>query len=435
MSNAPADVLPLHASRLMAAAWDLTLPSARLAAARFLVAFSFVWPYFNYTLIDPYSQVEINFLPVFLAALLLPEVTVREKWSILLSLPAFCIAFIWGNPTAPLRLATGIIPLHFVLNLTCHLRERGRDLLPPDLAYRVFQIFVGFSVAQAIDFQLLPIFPGWLTNTLVSILPRYSGMPYDEFGIHGVQGWASEPSGAAVMGVAFALVAIAQRPSRRWRVLALFMALTAVNKSVYAVMLLVLLSVGCLATLTRKRYALLASAPIGAIILFLIVRSARLVDLRSDLLINGASSGTNNELARIAQIFGPLSQFPFVYKPPLLFGGIVLEPMGLLPLAVGYGSVLGIVWLLYILRRNLPLRQVPLRPLALIAGAVLLILTAPDFIPAVVALAYFMVPRGRENPPLRPGFSLQLTEFPTPTHSVAAERSPVAHGFHHYPGL
>ena len=54
------------------------------------------------------------------------------------------------------------------------------------------------------------------------------------------------------MGIAFALVAIVQKPSRRWRVLALFTALTAVNKSVYALMLLVLLSIGCLATLARK---------------------------------------------------------------------------------------------------------------------------------------------------------------------------------------
>ena len=173
-----------------------------------------------------------------------------------------------------------------------------------------------------------------------------------------------------------------------------------------------LLSIGCLATLARKRYALLASMPIGAIILFLIVRSARLVDLRSDLLINGTSSGTNNELARIAQIFGPLSQFPFVYKPPLIFGGIVLEPMGLLPLVAGYGSVLGIVWLLYILRRNFSLRRIPLRPLALIAGAVLLILTAPDFIPAVVAFAFFMVPRGREGKSPGPELSGEVAEFP-----------------------
>jgi hypothetical protein len=283
--------------------------------------------------------------------------------------------------------------LHFVLNLTRHLRERGRDLLPPNLAYRTLELFVCFSIAQAVDTQLFPILPGWLTNTLVNILPRYSGMPYDEFGIHGVQGWASEPSGAAVMGAAFALVAILQRPSRRWRVLALFTVLVAVNKSVYAMMLLVLLSFSCLATISHRRNALLASVPICLAILLLVVRSARLVDLRSDLLINGASSTTNNELARIAQILTPLAQFPCVYKPPLLFGGVPLEPMGLLPLVAGYGSVFGLIWLLYVLRRNFPLRQVPLRPLALLASLLLLVLTAPDFIPAVTAFAFYMVPR------------------------------------------
>jgi hypothetical protein len=287
--------------------------------------------------------------------------------------------------------------LIFILNLTQHLRERNRDLLPPNLAYRTLQVFVCFCVAQTVDTQLFPVLPGGLTAALINFVPRYSGVPYDEFGIHGVQGWASEPSGAAVMAAAFALIAILQRPSRRWRVLALFVALAAVNKSVYALLLLVLLSIGCLATTARRRYALIASVPVAATLLFLIVRSARLVDLQSDLLINGMSSSVNPELARFTQILAPLSQFPWVYTPPMLFGGIILEPMGLLPLVVGYGSIFGIVWLLYILRHYFPLRGVPLRPLALVAAAILLLLTAPDFIPAVAAFAFFTVPLRQEG--------------------------------------
>jgi hypothetical protein len=384
---------------MLAASRDLTFPAARLALARLLVAFCFVWPYFNYTLIDPDSQVEVNFLPIFLAAVLLPEVTFREKWPILLALPAFCTAFLWGGPMAPLRLAIGIVPLIFVLNLTQHLRERNRDLFPPNLAYRMLQIFVGFCIAQTVDMQLFAVLPGWLTDMLINIVPRYSGTPYDEFGIHGVQGWASEPSGAAVMAAAFALIAIFQRPSRRWRVLALFVTLAAVNKSVYALLLLMLLSIGCVAVTARRRYALMASVPVAAVLLFLIVRSARLVDLQSDLLVRGMSTSTNNEMARFTQILAPISQFPRVYTPPMLFGGIILEPMGLLPLVVGYGSVFGIIWLLYILRHSFPLSGVPLRPLALIAAAILLLLTAPDFIPAVAAFAFFTVPVRREGPP------------------------------------
>lgn len=385
--------------QMLAATRAITFPAARLAVARLLVAFCFVWPYFNYTLVDPDSQMEINFLPVLLAAILLPEVTFREKWPILLALPAFCTAFLWGGPTAPLRLAIGIVPLIFVLNLTQHLREKNLDLFPPSLAYRTLQIFVCFCVAQTVDTQLFPVLPGWLTAALINFVPRYSGVPYDEFGIHGVQGWASEPSGAAVMAAAFALIAILQRPSRRWRVLALFVTLAAVNKSVYALLLLVLLSIGCVATTARRRYALFASVPVGAALLFLFARSARLVDLQSDLLINGMSSSVNPELARFTQILAPLSQFPWVYTPPMLFGGIILEPMGLLPLVVGYGSIFGIVWLLYILRHCFPLSGVPLRPLALVAAAILLLLTAPDFIPAVVAFAFFTVPIWREGPP------------------------------------
>jgi hypothetical protein len=393
------DQSPLNPRQILAASRALTFPAARLTLARLLVAFCFVWPYFNYTLVNPDSLVEVNFLPVFLAAILLPEVTFREKWPILLALPALCTAFLWGSPTAPLRLAIGIVPLIFVLNLTQHLRERNRDLLPPNLAYRTLQVFVCFCIAQTVDTQLFPVLPGWLTAALINFVPRYSGVAYDEFGIHGVQGWASEPSGAAVMAAAFALVAILQRPSRRWRVLALFLTLAAVNKSVYALILLVLLSIGCVATTARRRYALIASAPVGAALLFVIVRSARLVELQSDLLVNGMSSSTNNEMARFTQILAPLSQFPWVYTPPMLFGGIVLEPMGLLPLAVGYGSVFGIVWLLYILRHFFPLSGVPLQPLALVAAAILLLLTAPDFIPAVAAFAFYTVPVRREAPP------------------------------------
>src|ERR1700722_1441650 len=332
-----ADQSPVTPRQILAGAQALTFPAARLALARLLVAFCFVWPYFNYTLVDPDSQVEVNFIPVFLAAILLPEVTFRDKWPILLALPALCTAFLWGSPTAPLRLAIGIVPLIFVLNLTQYLRERNRDLFPPNLAYRTLQVFVCFCIAQTVDMQLFPVLPGWLTAALINIVPRYSGTPYDEFGIHGVQGWASEPSGAAVMAAAFALIAILQRPSRRWRVLALFVTLAAVNKSVYALILLVLLSIACVATTARRRYALFASVPVGAALLFLIVRSARLEDLQSDLLIRGTSSSTNNDLARITQILAPLSQFPWVYTPPMLFGGITLEPMGLLPLVVGYG--------------------------------------------------------------------------------------------------
>ena len=398
VNSTQADQSPVNPRRMLDATRELTFPAARLALARLLVAFCFVWPYFNYTLVDPDSKVEVNFLPVFLAAILLPEVTFREKWPILLALPALCAAFLWGSQTAPLRLAVGIVPLIFVLNLTQHLRERNRDLFPPNLAYRTLQIFVGFSIAQTVDMQLFPVLPGWLTGALINIVPRYSGTPYDEFGVHGVQGWASEPSGAAVMGAAFALVAILQRPSRRWRVLALFLTLAAVNKSVYALILLVLLSIGCIATTARRRYALVASAPVGAALLFIFARSARLVELQSDLLINGMTSSTNNEMARFTQILAPLGQFPRVYTPPMLFGGIVLEPMGVLPLVVGYGSVFGIVWLWYILRHSFPLRGVPLRPLALVAAAILLFLTGPDFIPAVAAFAFFTVPVWRKGP-------------------------------------
>ena len=55
----------------------LTFAPTRLALARMLVVFSFIWPFFNYQLVDPSSLTEINFLPVILAAFIVPEVTLR----------------------------------------------------------------------------------------------------------------------------------------------------------------------------------------------------------------------------------------------------------------------------------------------------------------------------------------------------------------------
>lgn len=374
----------------------LTFPSVRLALARFLVTFSFVWPFFNYQLIDPSSSTEINFLPVFLAALLLPEVTLRQRWPILLALPVFAVALIWGSPTAPIRLAIGIIPLSFAINLSFHLRERNQDLIPPGLAYRALQIFVGFCVVQTVQFRLFHIIPEWLTGALMAIVPRYSGVPYDDFGIRGVQGWASEPSSAGLTCIAFAIVAICQRPDRRWRVLALLSLLLVLNGSVYALVVSILFGLSCLFTLQRKRYSLLLLVLLSIVTAVYIGRSGRVADLSSGIATSGINSWSNEDFKRFGQIFGPLQQLPYIYKPVMVsFNGRVsaLEPLGLLPLLAGYGSVLGFAWLVYILWHNFPLKHVGDRPLMLIAAFVLLIMASPDLIPSVVALAVFAVPR------------------------------------------
>jgi hypothetical protein len=374
---------------------DLTFLSTRLKLARFLVAFCFVWPFFNYKLFVSDNTPEINFLPVFVAALLLPEVALREVWSIVLALPAFAVALLWANPTAPARLAISILPLHFVLNLTHYLHERGKDLLPSNLAYRALQIFVAFCVLQTVQFQLIPVIPEWLTTTLTNIVPRYSGLPYDDFGIRGVQGWASEPSGAALTSIAFAIVAIVQRPDRRWRVLSLYVVLLLVNKSVYALILATLLGICCMATLKRKIYSLLALAPMSVAALFYMSVSNRLGELRDNIMVSGMDGVVNRDLTRFVQILSPIQQFPHLYKPAsVIFDGqwMVMEPLGLLPVVIGYGSILGLIWIVYMIFHNYPSRSLTQRPLAFAAGLILLILTSPDLIPAVVALAVCLVP-------------------------------------------
>ena len=297
---------------------DLTFASSRLAAAKALVVFSFVWPFFNYSLIDPGNTTELNFLPVFLAALLVPGVASRERWSILLAVPVFAVAIAWGNPAAPLRLAIGIVPLHFVLNLVRRLRERGEELIPANVAYRALIWFVAFCFIQTVHLHLVAVIPEWLTRIFVSILPRYMEVPYDDSGIRGVQGWASEPSGAALTCMAFSIVAIAERPERRWRVFSLCVLLLMMNKSVYAFLLTACLGLGCLFTLRRKLYSFLAIAPIAVTALLYVNISSRFSELRNDLVISGLSGASNRELTRLVQIFSPLGQLPHIYQPVIL---------------------------------------------------------------------------------------------------------------------
>jgi hypothetical protein len=370
-----------------------TFAPTRLELARMLVVFSFIWPFFNYQLVDPSSLTEINFLPVILAALLVPEIALREQRSLLLTLPVFAVALIWGNPTAWLRLAVGIIPLHFVLNLTRHLKAQSRELIPADLAYRSLIVFVVFCMMQTVQFNLYPVIPEWLTGALMQIVPRYSAIPYDDTGIRGVQGWASEPSSAALVCVAFSLVAIRQRPERRWRLLALFALFALLNKSIYALVLLIVLALGCLFASRKKLVPFLVFIPMSLAASIYVARSGRLAELNDSLLVSGANSEFNKQLMRFAQMFYPLESFPHIYTPPNLYGSLVMEPMGLIPLLTGYGSVPGLMWLIYIVSRNFPLRRVVLRPLALVAGLVLFMMTTPDLIPCVVALAVFLVPR------------------------------------------
>jgi len=106
------------------------------------------------------------------------------------------------------------------------------------------------------------------------------------------------------------------------------------------------------------------------------------------------------------QILSPLQQLPHIYKPVILFGSWVMEPMGLLPLVLGYGSLFGALWLIYMLKKNFPIRQVRMRPFWLIALFVLLFIASADLICSIVALAVFLVPRSsdmREEDKRQPG--------------------------------
>lgn len=371
---------------------ELTLPALRLSIGRALVVFSFIWPFFNFDLIVPGNTMEVNFIFVFAAALILPEIFLDEWKSIVLAVPAFLVALILASPTSCLRLIAAIVPLHFIFNLTRALRARGMELVPANVSYRALKIFVLFCAAQTIQMSYFHVIPAVVSNVLVSIVPRYWTVPYDHLGVHGVQGWASEPSSAGLTTIAFALVAIHQKPELRWRVMAWFACLLMLNKSIYATILALLLLVACLQSLRRKVLATFALIPAGALVAAYMFHSGRVAVLRENLLIDGLNSDSNHELARFVQILSPLQQLPHIYKPVILFGSWVMEPMGLLPLVAGYGSVFGVFWLIYILRKNFPLSQIRMRPFWLIALFVLLFIASADLICSIVALAVFLVP-------------------------------------------
>jgi hypothetical protein len=279
---------------------SLSLFPVRIEIGRFLIALCFLLPFFNYHLIDPDYAMEANFLPVLLAAVILPEIMLREVWSLLLLLPVFAVALFGATPTAFMRVGIGVIPLLFVLNLTCHLREQRRGLLYPGLAYRALQVFVLVCFAQTAH-----IIPNGITQTLVAIVPRYSADAFVNTDVRGVQGWASEPSSAGVTCMAFALVSIVEQPERRWRVLALFSALLVLNRSVYATLLAIMLAIGCLLTLKRKRYALLSTVPLSMAALTYIRRSGRLSEMNDNVQTYGVNTEFNKEFVRFSQILSP----------------------------------------------------------------------------------------------------------------------------------
>jgi hypothetical protein len=271
-----------------------------------------------------------------------------------------------------------------------HFRSRGQELIPRSLAASLLFVFVGFCILQYINFNVFPIMPGWFTRVLTIIVPRYMDAPYDQFGMRGVQGWASEPSSAAMTCFAFSVVAMQQEPTKRWRVLFAFAVLAALNKSVYGILLLIFLGVVSVWGMRTKLHALLVLIPAGALFSFFVLQSSRVTELRENLLIFGLSQDTNRELLRFAQIIYPMSAFPGLYNPVTLFG-LDMQPLGLLPLLLGYGSIVGPV--LYYRLTFRGFHEAGSTPLALAAVFVLTFMSSANFIPVIVAFAYATAPK------------------------------------------
>ncbi len=367
--------------------------AARFRAAQFLVVLCFVWPFINVNHFFPQWDVEVNFVPIFLAIMILPEVLLADGLSALLLAATIAVSALWGLPEAVLRILIGGIPCLFLLNLQQYCLSRNKELIPRFVAYRTLQLFVGFSLLQWFSLYVSPVIPASFTELLATVVPRYSGEPYDEFGIRGVQGWASEPAAGAMMCFAFAVVAAQQDPKKRFRILVLLSILLTVNKSVYAIALLTMLGVVYLLSLRRKWYTVISLGLLSLAVFIYASTSGRIDDFVKSAAIYGITPDTNFQLFRITQIIYPLIAFPKVYTPVYLYDRY-LEPVGLLPLLVGYGSIAGLTFYLRMAFFKFKLRDVRSVPLAMTTLFVLSFLVPPDLIPAIVALAYALAPVG-----------------------------------------
>jgi hypothetical protein len=376
----------MHSKAILAA-----LTKLRIHTARVLVIFSFVWPFLNANYFFPQAEFEVNFLPVLLAAVLAPEIFAADGIALVFLTGAMAVAAFWGSTDAVMRLVVGAVPCIFLLNFQEHCVQSKEELIPHLLAYRVLQLFVGFSVLQWLDFYVHSAIPGWVTDTLTVLVPRYLGHPYDDLGLRGVQGWASEPSGAAVVCFSFAVVAIQQDPKKRLRTLLLLAILLLVNKSVYGMALLVMLGLIYLGFSRHKRYSILGLVMLAAGMVFYASTSVRLTEVGEKVLLYGADPSLNIDLARVNQIVFPLVAFPKLYIPFTVFG-VEMQPLGLLPLLVGYGSVFGLALYLRLAFFKLPFRNARSLPLALVTLVLLSLVVPSDLTPAVIAFGYAIAP-------------------------------------------
>ena len=361
-----------------------SLTEVRFRVAQFLVLVCFVVPFFNFNHFFAQSEVEVNFLPVFLAVLVLPEVFLADGLSVFLLAATLGMSVLLAPTESVLRLIIGAVPCLFLLNLNRHCLSRGRELIPRSLAYRTLQVFVSFSALQWFSLNVLPVIPGWFTEVLATIVPRYSGEAYDEFGVRGVQGWASEPAGAAMVCFSFAIVAAQQEPKKRLRILVLLVVLLAVNKSVYAVGLLAILGVVYLFSLKHKWYSVAALVLLSVGLAWYVSSSNRIEDFAKSAAIYGVEPDINYQLFRVNQIIAPLAAFPRIYHPVYIFDHYI-EPMGLLPLLVGYGGVLGLALYVRLAFFEISLRHARSPTIALASLFVLSFLVPPDLIPPIIA--------------------------------------------------
>ncbi len=370
----------------------------RISTARLLVNLNFVWPFINASYFGD-STLETNFIPVFIAAMLVPEVLFEDSRSLILSGAIILLAAFAAPPGsyAWLRLVIAVIPTIFLIGFYRYLSRSNRELISISLVELSLLGFLGLSIIQFVDFKLIRIIPDWFTRIMSGLVPRYMQSASD---VRGVSGWASEPATAALMCFAFATVLIQNEPRKRLRVFLLFGLLTFLNKSLYSLALLTYLVLIQVAVMRRRVYAIVFLVVALFVGLYVVHSSARVAELEESFFTDLQFSETDSpQLQRIAQIVFPLMSFPRIYEPIAIYAdqSYIVQPLGLLPLLVGYGSLLGCFLYYRLIFRMMPPREANSKLLALLGILVLSLWSPPNFVPSIIAFIYCLKPGTHET--------------------------------------
>jgi hypothetical protein len=320
--------------------------------ARFLITLNFCFPFINGEALTG-IPFELNIIPLLLAAILVPAICAYGGRELALLALAVAACFLFADLDRASRLAFNMLPFILCMSYIRFCARRHIDVLYGPIVYAAYLLFTALCIYQALHNAGFLAMPGNLVAFLDFALPRYMQTSYDDLGLRGVQGWASEPSGAALLSLGFYLYLRGTYPDHGRLLAVLYLANIFLNKSVYAFATLILLIAVHLITSKSFQQKLAGGMVAIASLVTAAFYFPRIHDVYQNIAAQGMSLASNPELSRLVQVLYPLNAFPMYYEPVMYFG-TTLHPIGLFASALGYGSVFGMLLLVSI---GLTLRQ------------------------------------------------------------------------------